>query len=114
MVPDTKLMVLFGVLHLIGLVLATGLLVMFVRTDIVESSPQQADDGDGGSGGGGNDRVHPRAPSGPRGGGVPLPDAVQSRMRLRGPERLAEGRGGPSRRRTVEPGPRRSPVRGRR
>lgn len=114
MAPDAKLMMIVGVLHLIGVVLATGLLVMFVRTDTAGSSSQEADDGDGGHGGGGNDRVHPRAPSGPRGGGIPLPDAIQSRVRLRGPERLTGGRGLPRRRRTVEPARRRSPARGER
>jgi hypothetical protein len=58
------------------------------------------DDNDGGWG---NDRRPPEDSRGPRDGGLPLPDAKQSPVRLRGPGRIADRVPRPERRRTVEP-----------
>ena len=93
--PDQELVLLFGALHLVALVFACVLFWMFMRSDTVD--PWQPPDEDEGGGGGGNDRLSdpPRRP-GP--GGVPLPDAVQSSERFRGPGRLADRRQWPLRR----------------
>jgi hypothetical protein len=98
--PDTKLVVLFGALHLIALGLVAGLLVIFIRSETVEAwRPPEEDDGwgDGGS------RLEPtpRAPRTP--GGLPLPDAAPARVRLREPGRLAERVPRPERRPAREP-----------
>jgi hypothetical protein len=96
--PDEELMVIFGALHLVALVLGAVLFVMFLRSDAGSrfKGPEE-DDG----GGGGNDRIGGGPKSSPS-GGIPLPDAIQSTVRLRGPGRLADLRR-PERRRVVEP-----------
>ena len=106
MPADTELWVLFGALHLIGLVLLGMLLVMFLRSETV--APWRPPEDDGGGGGGGS----PPARPGPRrrdGGGLPLPDARPAGVRLRGPGRLADDRPRPPRRPAREPG-RRAPA----
>jgi hypothetical protein len=106
--PDTKLVLLFAGVHLIGLLLVTALLIMFLRSETVEPW-RPPDEGEGG--GGGNDRLGPRRPTDPGGGGIPLPDAVPARFRLRQPERIA-GRYPPrERRRVIEPVRRPTPAR---
>jgi hypothetical protein len=92
MSPDAELLVIFGVLHLVALVLGGALFLMFLRSDGASSwSPDDEDD----SGGGGNDRVSDKPKTSPS-GGIPLPFAVQSDRRLRsGHDKLAD----PSRRR---------------
>lgn len=82
------LVVIFGTLHLLGVGFAALLLVPLMRDDQppLWAPPDEDDDG-----GGGNDRVSPQPESGPpSGGGLPLPDAVPARVRLRGPGRLAD------------------------
>jgi hypothetical protein len=101
-----ELMVLFGVLHLIGLGLAAFLLVMFLRSETTQAWSPPDDDG---GGGGGNDRLRPRRPPGPDPGGLPLPDAVAARVRLREPVRLGDLLPAPERR-PAHP-PRRAPDR---
>ena len=100
--PDEELMVIFGALHVVALLLGVVLFVMFVRSDSGSrfNPPEDEDSG----GGGGNDRISDR-PKGSPPGGIPIPlrDAVPPRVRLRGPERLSDVRGRPSRRRVVEP-----------
>jgi hypothetical protein len=81
-------MALFAALHLIGMALAAGLLVMFLRSD--SATVWRPPEDEGGGGGGGSDRLSPRRPSGPDGGGLPLPDARPARVRLRGRGRLAD------------------------
>src|SRR4051794_32699941 len=79
MSPDAELLVIFGVLHLVALVLGGALFLMFLRSDNSSSySPEDDDD----SGGGGNDRVGDKPKTSPN-GGIPLPHAVQSDRRLR-------------------------------
>jgi hypothetical protein len=99
MTPDEELMVIFGALHLVALVLGAVLFVMFLRSEAGPGRrPPEEDDG----GGGGNDRLSPGPNSSPS-GGIPLPDAVQSSVRLRGPGRLSRLRPRRERRRVVEP-----------
>lgn len=78
---------IFGVLHLVALVLGGALFLMFIRSEGASSwSPDDEDD----SGGGGNDRVTDKPKTSPS-GGIPLRYAVQSDRRLRGGhDRLAD------------------------
>jgi hypothetical protein len=100
MSPDEELMVIFGALHLVALILGGVLFVMFLRSD-AGSRFKPPDDDDGG--GGGNDRIGGGPKSSPS-GGIPLPDAVQARVRLRSAhDRLADLRPRPVRRRVPEP-----------
>jgi hypothetical protein len=98
MTPDEELMVIFGALHLIALVLGLILFVMFLRS---EAGPgfKPPDDDDGG---GGNDRVGDKPKNSPS-GGIPLPDAIQSSMRLRSHKRLRDAYRQRERRRVAEP-----------
>jgi hypothetical protein len=107
MSPDAELMLIFGTLHLVAVALGAGLFVMFLRSDT--SEPWQPPDEDDG-GGGGNDRLPGRPKTSPS-GGLPLPDAVQSSVRLRGPGRLHDLRPQRVRRPAREPLPQRQPVR---
>jgi hypothetical protein len=87
MSPDAELLVIFGVLHLVALVLGGALFLMFLRSDGASTwTPDDDDD----SGGGGNDRVGDKPKTSPS-GGIPLPYSVQSDRRLRsGHDRLAD------------------------
>ena len=106
MSPDAELMVIFGTLHLIAVALGVGLFVMFLRSESSQGGrPPDEDDG-----GGGNDRVPGRPKTSPT-GGIPLPDAVQPKVRLRSHERLADLEPGRERRPAREPAPERRPVR---
>jgi len=100
---DVELLALFAALHLIGMGLAASLLVMFMRSSSVRAwSPPDEDSGNGG----GSDRIGPRRPSpSPDGGGIPLADAVPARVRMRGPERLADRLPGVQRRPGHSPEP---------
>src|SRR3954469_19675585 len=91
MSPDAELLVIFGVLHLVALLLGGALFLMFLRSDGASTwTPDDEDD----SGGGGNDRVSDKPKTSPS-GGIPLPCAPQSARPLRsGHDKLAD----PSRR----------------
>ena len=104
--PDDELIVIFAALHLVALVLAGVMLLMFMRSDRPEGR-QDGEEEDGG--GGGSDRINDRPKTSPP-GGIPLPDAEPAPVRLRGPERLRDLRPRPERRRVVEPGPARPRV----
>jgi hypothetical protein len=106
MSPDEELMVIFGALHIVALLLGGLLFYMFIRSDSTTSWKPPEDDESGG--GGGNDRL-PSRPKPRPSGGVPLPDAVQSSRRLRGPGRLRDAHSRPARR-PAHP-PIRTPVR---
>ncbi len=96
-------------LHILGFVFAALLFIGLMRADNVSPWSPDEDDDDGG----GNDRPPRPQPSDPRGGGLPLPDAVQATMRLRSHDRLADVHPRPARRVPPEPGPRpRVPARG--
>jgi hypothetical protein len=108
--PDQELMLIFGALHLIALGLGGVLFVMFLRSESADEyePPSDEDEGSDGGGGGGNDRL-PR-PARPRpGGGIPLPDAVPARQRLRGHGKLSDAHAGRARRQVHGPRPTRSP-----
>ena len=87
MSSDAELLVIFGVLHLVALILGGALFLMFLRSDGASTwSPDDEDD----SGGGGNDRISDKPKTSPS-GGIPLPFAVQSDKRLRsGHDKLAD------------------------
>lgn len=107
---ETLLVALLGGLHLLGFGFAAVLLLPLLRDERVLPLARRDEEED--DGGGGNDRVEPTPPRGPRPGGIPLPDAVPARVRLREPVRLADlipARG----RREHAPAPVRTPVRGR-
>jgi hypothetical protein len=97
--PDEELMVIFGALHLVALVLGGVLFVMFLRSEAGSGRRPPEDDD---AGGGGNDRLSPGPKNGPS-GGIPLPDAFQSSVRLRGPGRLSDLRARRERRPVREP-----------
>lgn len=105
---NTELIVLIFGLHIFGLGLATLLLLVFARSD-TGATERDSDDGD--DGGGGNERRPPRDSSGPGGGGLPLPDAVPARARLREPARLADVLPARQRRPVRDPRPARTPRR---
>jgi len=80
--------ILFGGLHLIMFVLGALLLLPCLKDDPAPWATR--DDDEDGGGGGGSDRIQRQPPRGPRPGGIPLPDALPARVRLRGPARLAD------------------------
>lgn len=102
-----ELVLVFGALHLVAAALGCVMLFMFLRSE--DTSPWRPPPEDDESGGGGNDRTSDRPKRIPPSGGIPLPDAVQSATRLRGPGRLADTR--PRRERRTAPEPQRSPAR---
>lgn len=108
--PDQELMLIFGALHLIALLLAGALFLMFLRSDTAEAYRPPDDDEDDGPGGGGNDRTG-RGPAQPRpGGGLRLPaEATPAKARLRGHEKLRDAHPRRDRRPAREPS--RTPVR---
>ena len=101
-------MVIFGALHLIAIMFAAILFVMFLRSEATTAWEAPRDEEDGGGGGGGNDRVgdHPKPPSP---GGLQIDNPQPARARLRGHERLADTY--PKRPRRPEREPERTPVR---
>jgi len=109
MSPDVELMLIFGVLHLFAAVLGVLLFVMFLRSEATRQWKPPEDD-EGGGGGGGNDRRTDKPKSSPP-GGIPLPDAVPPRVRLRTHERLRDLQPRPIRRPAREPAPERRPAR---
>ena len=74
--------------HVVGFICIAVLLMPSFGEDGGRDS--QSDESDGGWGRGGP-KTPPVKPLGPR-GGIPLPDAVQASVRLRGPGRLADQR----------------------
>jgi hypothetical protein len=107
MTPDEELVVIFAILHLVALMLGGALFAMFLRSDS-QTRREGPDDDENEGGGGGNDRISGKPKTNPS-GGIPLPDAEPSPVRLRGHERLADLRPRPLRRPAREP--QRSPVR---
>jgi hypothetical protein len=98
MSSDGELLLIFGVLHLIALGCGIVLFVMFLRSG--DGTGNRTSDDDEESGGGGNDRVHGRPPASSPSGGIPLPDAEPSPVRLRSHDRPSRPRPG---RRETEP-----------
>jgi hypothetical protein len=111
MADETLLVALLGGLHLLGFGFAAVLLLPLLRDERVLPLARRGEEED--DGGGGNDRLRPLPPSGPRGGGLPLPDAIPARVRLREPGRLADLLPGRARRpaHVPAPSPSRAPAR---
>jgi hypothetical protein len=102
---EAQLLLWIAGVHLLGF-LCVGLLMIPALRDSNDVPPHSDSDSDDGWG---NLPTVPRSPSRFPGGGLPLPDAVQSRVRLREPGRLADRRPAPQRRPAREPD--RRPVR---
>jgi hypothetical protein len=96
---------LFGI-HLFGLIAVGILLIPALRAG---DDPETDQDGGGSDEGWGNRPNVDPSPSRWPGGGIPLPDAEQSKTRFREPGRLADKLGPPQRRPAREPS--RTPVR---
>ncbi|HKG37468.1 MAG TPA: hypothetical protein VKB25_00620 [Conexibacter sp.] len=110
---ETLLVALLGGLHLLGFGFAAVLLLPLLRDERVAPLAPRGEEED--DGGGGNDRVDWTRPRGPGPSGIPLPDAVPARVRLREPVRLADLIPARGRRehRPAPPLPSRTPARGR-
>jgi hypothetical protein len=102
---EAQLLLWITGVHLLGIV-CVGLLIIPALRDADDSA--QGSEG-GSDDGWGNLPVDPPRPSRWPGGGIPLPDAVQSRIRLREPGRLRDRLPAPQRRPAREPD--RRPVR---
>lgn len=81
-----QLLLWMAVIHVVGLLAVAVLMIPALRDS---DPPADADGGSSDDGWGNLPRGKP-APSGWPGGGIPLPNAEQSRVRLRGPGRLSE------------------------
>ncbi len=103
---EYQLWLMIAGMHLLGLVCVAVLMVVALR----QGGDELPGTGESGSDGGwGNEPRRPPQPSDRPWGGVPLPDARQSRLRLRDHRKLRDLRPRPERRPTREP--ERSPVR---
>jgi hypothetical protein len=98
--------------HLLGLACVAILLLPALRDNPVV--PTQGTDGESDDGWGRGPKLPPPTPPAPPRGGIPLPDAVPSLVRLREPGRLSERLPSRDRRPTREPSrrPVRAPSRG--
>jgi hypothetical protein len=83
---DVQLLLLITGVHIFGFAAVAVLLLPAIR-DGWGSPPGGSDSDDGGGRG---PRVPPIAPVAPSGGGLPLPDAIPARVRLRDHSRLAD------------------------
>ncbi len=102
---DAQVVLIIAGMHLLGLVFAAVLLLPALR-----DQPDFPSGGDGGSDGGwGHGPPEPAKPRGAPSGGLPLPDAVPARVRVRDHRRLSDLRPRPERRPAREPV--RTPVR---
>jgi hypothetical protein len=84
---ESQLMLIIAGVHLLGLGCVAVLMLSAFRTDAAppnESTDSESDDGWG------NEPRRPRGPSARPRGGVPLPDAEQSRIRLRDHGKLSD------------------------
>jgi hypothetical protein len=106
MTGDTQLLLWIAGVHLVGFVCVVALLVPALRDN--PSPPAERSDGEGEDGWGHGPKRPPTPPEPPR-GGIPLPDAVPARVRLREPGRLSERL--PHRERRPDPQPSRRPGR---
>lgn len=110
MADETLLVALLGGLHLLGFGFGALLLLPCLRDEQIVPVARP-DEGEDEGRGGGSDRLRPAPPRGPRSGGLPLPDAVPARVRLREDQRLADLLPTPERRPAHAPAPVRTPVR---
>jgi hypothetical protein len=103
---DYQLLLMIAVMHLLGLVCVAVLIMLALRGEdngLPGSGESGSDDGWG------NEPRRPPQPSDRPWGGVPLPDAEQSRLRLRDHRKLADLL--PNRVRRPAREPERTPVR---
>jgi hypothetical protein len=83
---DAQLLLLIAGVHIFGFV-AVGILMIPALRDGWNTPPGGSDsDDDGGRG----PKLPPIVPVAPSGGGLPLPDAIPARVRLRDHHRLAD------------------------
>ena len=107
MTGDSQLILLMiAAVHLLGLACVAVLMLSALREG--PADPPQSTNNDSDDGRGNKPRL-PRPPSGQPRGGIPLPDAEQSRVRLRDHTRLADRL--PKRVRRPAREPERTPVR---
>jgi hypothetical protein len=92
---------LFGI-HLVGFILVTVLLLPVLRERKAGQPELDSEEG-GNDDGWGNLPISPRVPNGMPGGGLPLPDAIQSPVRLREHGRLSDRLRQPERRPVRDP-----------
>jgi hypothetical protein len=94
-----QLVLMVGGMHILGLIGAVLLIIPAIRD---QPEPPQPPGGGSDDGGGGLRRPVPQTPVRPC-GGIPLPDAEPSRIRLREPGRLGDRLPRPARRPAREP-----------
>src|SRR5579875_2517838 len=87
-------------MHILGIAFVAALLIPALR-DGPERPGEESDSGS--DDGWGNHPRRPLTPPGVPGGGLPLPDAIPARVRLRDHRRLHEHLQRPARRSTPEP-----------
>jgi hypothetical protein len=83
---EAQLMLWIAGVHLLGLGCVAVLLIPALKDEQV---PKRQSDNDSDEGWGRGPKPTPKAPTPPR-GGIPLPDAIQSRIRLRDHRKLGE------------------------
>ena len=106
---EAQLLLMIAGVHLIGLACIAALILPALRDEGPPPPPQPpGSDSDDGRG---SDRSRPKGPSEKPRGGIPLPDAEQSRIRLRDDRRLADLLPRPERRPAHQPEPVRLPSR---
>ncbi|HWD85153.1 MAG TPA: hypothetical protein VG321_05335 [Solirubrobacteraceae bacterium] len=103
---ETQLLLWLTAIHFIGFICVGLLMIPALRND--EEPPTDQDSGSSDDGWGNLPAGRPEPGNRP-GGGLPLPDAEQSRIRLREPGRISEKHPMPQRRPVREPG--RRPIR---
>jgi hypothetical protein len=103
---DAQLMLMIAGMHLLGLVCAAVLILPALRES--PDLPPPRSDGGSDDGWGRGPEGPPKAPTPPK-GGIPLPDAVPARVRLRDHRKLGERL--PRRDRRPAREPERAPVR---
>lgn len=84
MSADAVMLLMVAGMHLLGLLCAVALLMPALRSPEAHNHPDEGSDG-----GWGQRTVTPPQPSKPQ-GGLPLPDALPARVRLRDHHRLHE------------------------
>ncbi|MGO9903160.1 MAG: hypothetical protein ACLP0J_26540 [Solirubrobacteraceae bacterium] len=99
MTSADSLMLWIAGFHFVGLLCVAALLIPALRSDDTPGSAEGGSSDDGW----GNLPQEPPRPKLLPGGGIPLPDAVPSRVRLRDHRRLSDMRKAPERRPAREP-----------
>jgi hypothetical protein len=99
MTSADSLMLWIAGFHFVGLLCVAALLIPALRSDDAPGSQEGGSSDDGW----GNLPQDPPRPKLWPGGGIPLPDAAQSRIRLRDHRRLGDMRRAPGRRPAREP-----------